>query len=262
MLILLSPAKNMNFAPYARSAPPTEPRMLDDARALIRRARRMGAAEIKSLMELSDDLAKLNHERFQTFQDDPRPEGAKPALFTFAGDVYQGFDAQSLSDEGVQRAQDRLRILSGLYGVLRPLDLIQPYRLEMGRALDTDRGANLYDFWGSRIAARLNGDLDGHESRILVNLASKEYFGAVDRRTLDAQVVTPSFKDEKDGKLRALGFFAKRARGEMARWAVERDVRSLNDLKAFNGMGYAFRADLSSGDAWTFVRRQPEKKAA
>ncbi|WP_296817766.1 peroxide stress protein YaaA [Brevundimonas sp.] len=254
MLFLLSPAKRLDFSDHPLGAHATRPRMMEETAALARTAKRLTAPDLKRLMHLSDDLAKLNRERFRAF--DPEAEGGLPAALAFAGDVYIGLDARSLDGAAMAWAQDHVRSLSGLYGVLRPLDAIQPHRLEMGTRLKTRRGSSLYDFWGDRIARRLDADLEGHADGTLVNLASEEYFGAVDRKALKAPVLTIRFLEEKDGERRPVSFFAKKARGLMARWAIDNRVERAEDLKAFDVDGY--RLDETERDEWTFVRAQPE----
>ena len=258
MLIVLSPAKSLDFTPVPEVAP-TRPRFGKDTAALARTARGLRAADLKRLMHISDELATLNVQRFKSF--DPEGEGV-PAALAFAGDVYQGLQARTLNPDALAFAQDRLRILSGLYGLLRPLDAIQPHRLEMGTRLHTRRGETLYDFWGDRISRQLNADMDGHAERVLVNLASQESFGALDRRELRAPVITCHFREEKDGAVRTLAFFAKRARGLMARYAVDHRLERAADLKSFDTAGYRFRPDLSSDADWVCVRPQPPAKTA
>ncbi|MDO1558277.1 peroxide stress protein YaaA [Brevundimonas sp. 2R-24] len=259
MLILLSPAKRLDFTPAPESLPLTQPVLREQTAQLARTTRRLTAPDLKRLMHLSDDLTRLNRERFRAF--DPESEEGLQAALAFAGDVYQGLRARELDRPALEWAQDRVRILSGLYGVLRPLDAIQPYRLEMGTALPTRRGKSLYAFWGDRISHRLNADLEGHSDPTVVNLASQEYFGAVDRKALKAPVVEIRFLEEKDGEARVLSFFAKQARGLMARWAIERRVERAQDLKGFDAAGYRFAADRSSDHEWTFTRPQPAPKA-
>ena len=217
MLILLSPAKNMNFDPAPEAPRATKPIFLKDAAELSSTTKKLTKAKIKSLMKISDKLAELNHERFQAFDPDGRSESLKQAALAFNGDVYLGLEAGTMSKDDFAFAQDHLRILSGLYGLLRPLDAIQPYRLEMGSRLKNPRGENLYDFWGDRIAQEIDKAVKGHEDPTVVNLASHEYFGAVDRKALKAPVVTPVFKETKDGDGKIVMFYAKRARGMMAR---------------------------------------------
>lgn len=264
MLMLLSPAKNMNFdpPPEGLAVEATKPRFLKDAREIAGAARTLSPAKLKKLMAISDKLAELNHERFQAFRGDFKANGQKPAALAFNGDVYLGLDAKTMSAEDFDFAQRTLRILSGLYGLLKPLDAIEPYRLEMGSALKTTRGKTLYAYWGDAIARAINTDLDGHDDPRVVNLASNEYFSAVAPKALKAKVVTPVFKEEKDGKLRQLQFFAKRARGLMARWAIDNRVSRVDDLKAFDAEGYRLRPGDSSEDVWLFSRRQPPLKSA
>ncbi|MET0336796.1 MAG: peroxide stress protein YaaA, partial [Caulobacter sp.] len=207
------------------------------------------------LMSLSDNLAKLNRERFQAF--DPQSEEGLQAVLAFNGDVYLGLRARELDKRALGWAQNHLRILSGLYGVLRPLDLIQPYRLEMGTRLKTKRGPDLYRFWGARIAGQLNEASRGARDRTLVNLASAEYFGAVDAQALEMPTVHVRFLEEKDGEARVLSFFAKRARGMMARYAIDNRIDRAEGLKAFDSGGYRFRPELSGANEWTFARPQP-----
>lgn len=253
MLIVLSPAKRLDFSPAPIQVEPTSPRFADDTASLAKTAKRLTKAELRRLMSISDDLAELNRKRFQAF--DPAPEaGEQPAVLTFAGDVYQGLDARSLDAASLQWAQDRIRILSGLYGLLRPLDRIQPYRLEMGVRLRTRRGGSLYDFWGDRISKQLNADAEGHADPTLVNLASQEYFGAVDARALKLALVNVQFREARDGESRIVSFFAKKARGSMARYAVDERIERAEDLKAFDRDGYRFDAGASTGTEWIFIR--------
>lgn len=260
MLILLSPAKNLNFDAVPGAPKPTKPALLKDTAELAETTRKLTKSKLKSLMKISDDLAATNFERFQAFKADIKAPGAKHAALAFNGDVYWGLDAKTLDTEDLKFAQDHVRILSGLYGLLRPLDAIEPYRLEMGSALKNPRGKNLYEFWGDRIAKEINKALKAHDDQTVVNLASKEYFSAVDLGTLNARIVTPNFRDEKDGKLRSLQFFAKRARGAMARAAAQKRIANAEDLKALVIDNYKFKAKLSSDDEWVFTRPQPAPK--
>jgi len=261
MLILLSPAKNLDFEPARPELEATTPALMTETRNLAGVAKDLSRADLSRLMGISDALADLNHQRFQSFRVRGAPEGAKPAALAFNGDVYQGLRAESLSAADLAWAQGRLRILSGLYGALRPLDAIQPYRLEMGMKLKTERGETLYDFWGDRIARELNKALKATGSDVVVNLASNEYFKAVDVKALKARVITPSFKDEKNGKLRALMFYAKRARGEMARWMIENRVEDVATLTTFRGMDYAYDKAGSTDEEFLFTRPQPATKS-
>lgn len=250
--MILSPAKRLDFSDPATDVPATAHRMTEDVRSLSVTARRQTQADLRRLMGISSDLAKLNQARFKAF--DPDSEEGLQAALAFAGDVYQGLDARSLAADDLGWAQDHLRILSGLYGLLRPLDRIQPYRLEMGTRLKTRRGSSLYDFWGDRISKALNADAEGHGDPTLVNLASQEYFGAVDARALKLPVVTIHFREEKDGESRIISFFAKKARGTMARYAIENRIDRAGDLKAFDRDGYRFQAGQSTDSDWIFIR--------
>lgn len=262
MLIVLSPAKNLDFDPVDGAHEPTRPAFLDEARTLGDVAMKLSPARLKKLMGISDKLATLNHERFQAFRGDGQSNSQKPAALAFNGDVYLGLDAKTLGADDLAFAQNHMAILSGLYGLLRPLDLIEPYRLEMGSKLKNPRGKDLYAFWGDRLARAVDERLAGHDDRVLVNLASREYFTAIDQAALKAPVITPVFKEEKDGDLRQLQFYAKRARGLMARWAIENRITHASDLKEFSVDGYRFRKGKSADDVWLFTRKQPDPKKA
>lgn len=257
MLTVISPAKRLDWSETSHAK--TTPIFERESQRLAAHGRALTLSKLKSLMDLSDDLARLNRERFQAFSDDPKEEDTRPALFAFAGDTYIGFDARSLDKASIDRAQQRLRILSGLYGVLKPLDAIQPYRLEMGSRLKTRRGSNLYDFWGEEIARALNADAEATDSDILVNCASQEYFGAIDLKRLDLRVITPQFYEVRNGTPKMISFFAKKARGAMARFIVENDVRDLDGLETFNADGYAFTG--RDGDTLRFERAEEAKAA-
>ena len=261
MLILLSPAKNLNFDPAPGAPRATKPLFSKDVSELAETTRKLTKTKIKTLMGISDKLADLNHERFQAFDPDGKANSAKQAALAFNGDVYLGLDANSLSADDLKFAQGHLRILSGLYGLLRPLDAIQPYRLEMGSRLKNPRGATLYDFWGASIAQEIDKTLKRSDDPTVVNLASNEYFSAVDKSALNAPVVTPVFKEEKDGRMKTLMFYAKRARGMMARWAIENRIENAQDLKKFSVGGYKFREGDSGDDLWVFARPQPPTKS-
>lgn len=255
MLIVLSPAKALDFSPAPDGAPLSAPELAAETAELAKVTRKLTAADLKRLMSLSDTLAKLNRERFQAF--DPASEEGLQAAFAFNGDVYAGLRARELDRKSLAWAQDHVRILSGLYGVLKPMDAIQPYRLEMGTRLKTPRGHSLYDFWGGRIAEALNRAAMGHKDKTLVNCASGEYFGAVDREALKLPVVACRFLEEKDGEARIISFFAKKARGTFARWMVENRIERAADLKAFDAAGYRFVAEMSDEAQLTFARPQP-----
>ena len=251
MLMVLSPAKSLNFED-APSAPLTTPQLLGDIAELAKTTRRLSGAELKRLMGISDNLAQLNRARFQAF--DPACEDGVQAAFAFAGDVYHGLQARTLDRKGLAYAQDHIRILSGLYGVLRPLDAIQPYRLEMGVRLKTRRGPDLYRFWRGKVTEALRQDLDGRKDPTLVNLASQEYFGAVDAEALDHPVVTCHFREVKGGEAKIVSFYAKKARGLMARFAADQRIAKASDLKAFDAAGYGYDSSRSTDTEWTFVR--------
>ncbi|MDX8347828.1 peroxide stress protein YaaA [Cognatiyoonia sp. IB215446] len=256
MLVVVSPAKSLDMAPVEIAA--TAPVFQDDAVRLSKTAQNLTLKQLKGLMDISDDLARLNRDRFRAFAAEPAPEAIKPAALAFNGDTYQGLEAKTLSADDLAWAQDHLRILSGLYGLLRPLDAIQPYRLEMGSKLKTRRGKSLYDYWGDTIAKALNAQATAQGTDTLVNCASQEYFGAADRKTLKLRVITPTFMELKDDKPRIVSFFAKRARGAMARFIIENRLTEADAIKDFHTGGYAFDSDLSEGDKWVFLRDYPE----
>lgn len=253
MFILLSPAKKLREGvasiPQASVAALTK-----DAEILSRTTRGLSKNKLKDLMSLSDNLAELNVGRFQAIEFPHQPSNASPAALTFNGDVYQGLDAESLSMEDLEWAQDRLGILSGLYGILRPLDLIQPYRLEMGTALKTRRGPNLYQFWGDRIAKEINVRTSLQAQPCIINLASNEYFKAASAKNINAPIITPAFKEIRDGKPKIISFFAKKARGMMARYIIENRLEEPESIQQFNVDGYQYRPDLSKGPQWVFAR--------
>ena len=255
MLIVLSPAKALDFSAAPATAAITTPQFSERTAELAKVARKLRVVDLKRMMSLSDDLARLNRQRFQAF--DPEADDGLQAAFAFNGDVYAGLQARALDRKSLAWAQDHLRILSGLYGVLRPLDAIQPYRLEMGVQIKTRRGQSLYDFWGPDVALALNTAAAGHKDRTLVNCASQEYFAAVDRQALTLRVVSCRFLEEKDGEARILSFFAKRARGLMARYAIDNRIDRVADLRGFDSAGYRFVAEQSSETELTFARPQP-----
>lgn len=262
MLTVISPAKSLDFATaVSRRLVPkdrlTQPDFLDESAELIKRMRRLAPAEIARLMNLSDQLADLNAARYAAWHRPFSAENAKPAAYAFKGDVYLGLDTASFDRRDLNFAQKHLRILSGLYGLLRPLDLIQPYRLEMGIQVDTGRSDNLYDFWGGKLTEALNERLAEQKDRTLVNLASNEYFRAVRPGQLLGRVVTPVFMDRKNGAYKVISFFAKKARGMMARYLVRQRIDRPGGLKSFNLGGYAYSADLSTRDRWVFLRDEP-----
>jgi len=253
MLVVISPAKKLDMSVDDR-VPVTMPDFAADAETLAGVARGLSHDELRSLMSISPALAELNAERFAAFGTQP----VKAAALAFAGDTYQGLEAPTLDDDEMAWAQNHLRILSGLYGVLRPMDAIEPYRLEMGSRLKTERGKSLYDYWGPRLAEALNMQADAVGSKALVNCASQEYFGAVDRAALEMPVITPVFKEIKDGRARIVSFFAKKARGAMARYIVQNRVGAPADLQGFSAGGYRYAPDASEGETMVFMRDYPE----
>ncbi|MEM9619364.1 MAG: peroxide stress protein YaaA [Pseudomonadota bacterium] len=261
MLMLLSPAKAMNFDDVPDAPKATKPALTKDIAEIATVAKKLKRGDIKKLMGVSDSLADLNYERFQAFKTSGRLNGAKQAALTFAGDVYRGLDANTLKPDDLEFAQDHLRILSGLYGLLRPLDAIQPYRLEMGSRLKNPRGANLHAFWGPVIAEQLDKAVKTHDDPTIACLASNEYAKSVDRKALKSPFIMFNFKEIKDGKARAMMLYVKQARGMMARWAIENRIEKTQDLKKFSVGGYKFSKSLSSDDEWVFTRPQPPKKS-
>ena len=255
MLVVVSPAKSLDMNPV--DVPATTPDFQDDAVRLSKTAKNLTLKELKGLMSISDDLARLNRDRFKAFTAEPDAETTKPAALAFNGDTYQGLEAKTLTEDDLAWAQDHLRILSGLYGLLRPLDAIQPYRLEMGSRLKTRRGKSLYDYWGDTVAKALNAQAQAVGTDTLINCASQEYFGAADRKALKLRVITPVFMELKDDKPRIVSFFAKRARGAMARFVVENRVAEADGIKGFTSGGYAYDPDLSEGNKWVFLRDYP-----
>ena len=260
MLTLLSPAKTLDWSPAPDDLPTTKPLLRKDTKLLIDRCKKLDVAALRSLMKLSEPLAELNHERFQEMTARFSKKNSRPCLLAFKGDVYRGLDAASLSNKDLLWAQKHLRIISGLYGVLRPLDLMQPYRLEMGTRLDTDRGKTLYAFWGERIADSLDHEVEktGGQAAVL-NLASQEYSKAVPARSLSVPIVSAHFKEYRNGDLKTIAFSAKKARGLMARFIVANRIDNPKDVRAFAEAGYRFDPRLSSTETLTFTRKQPAK---
>lgn len=257
MLVVVSPAKRLDDK--AISTPnETLPAFQGAANDLASYGRELTPKNLQKLMGISENLAKLNADRFANFAECSTRENAKQAALFFAGDTYAGLEAASLDDEQMNWAQQHLRILSGLYGVLRPRDLIQPYRLEMGSRLKTKRGKNLYEYWGDTLSNALNKAADQVDTKTLVNCASVEYFGAVDLDALNLRVMTPVFMEQKAGAPKIVSFFAKKARGAMARFMIEQRITDPEGLKDFDTGGYQFRADMSEGDRWVFLRDYPE----
>jgi cytoplasmic iron level regulating protein YaaA (DUF328/UPF0246 family) len=256
MLVVISPAKNLDFDTPPTTEVYTQPAMLDDATRLAQRCKTLSPADISSLMKISDKLGGLNADRFASWATPFTQDNAKQAVLAFNGDVYTGLDAESLSQPELDYAQQHLRILSGLYGLLRPLDLMQAYRLEMGTKLDINEHKNLYEFWGERISHQLNSALSEQGDKVLVNLASNEYFKSVKPKVLDADVCTPVFQDCKNGQYKVISFYAKKARGLMARYIIQNKVSSVAQLKNFDVAGYQYSAEKSSGGNLVFTREE------
>ena len=254
MLALISPAKKLDTENEGPLGDFTVPQLLDKSDELVDTVKGLGKTKLKALMKLSDALTELNHARFEQYETPFTPNNAKQAVFMFRGDTFVGLDADTLSNDDLAYAQNRLNILSGLYGMLRPLDLIQPYRLEMGTKLSTQHGNNLYDFWGSRLTDTCNEATESHENRTVVCLASNEYIKAIQLEGLAGPFVNCHFKEIRDGVPRSFGFVVKKARGKMARFMVQNRVHTKDDLKDFSEDGYAFSPELSSEDNLTFVR--------
>ncbi|MCP9759499.1 peroxide stress protein YaaA [Aquitalea sp. S1-19] len=254
MLMLISPAKTLDNTPPSEGIPCTQPELLAHSAALMPTLRELSPQQLSQLMKISDTLAILNAGRFDSWQPPFTSSNAKQAVLTFMGDVYEGLGAQQMNQDELLWLQDRLRILSGLYGVLRPLDLMQPYRLEMGTRLANARGNNLYAFWGDIITDTINRRLAQDTDPVLINLASEEYFKSVKRQTINAAIITPVFQDRKNGQYKIISFYAKRARGLMVRWALKHKIEQAQDLRRFDSEGYAFDADASSELEWVFRR--------
>lgn len=254
MLIVLSPAKTLDYESAPVLKKNTMPMHLQRSAQLVTAARELSPDQIGALMGISDNLAQLNHRRFMNWGEPFTVNNAKQALLAFKGDVYTGLDAESMAPADFNFAQKHLRILSGLYGLLRPLDLMQAYRLEMGLKFDNPEGKNLYEFWGSEITDNLNQQLKTLKSEVLVNLASNEYYRAVKPRSLNAEVITPVFKDLKNGKYRVISFFAKKARGQMARYIIDKRLEDVVGIKRFRADGYRYNKDLSTARDWVFTR--------
>ncbi|MEK5762103.1 peroxide stress protein YaaA [Acinetobacter junii] len=254
MLALISPAKTLDYETALPTDIYTQPRLLEQSQQLIDVCRKLSATEIASLMTVSEKIANLNVERFRDWNAEFDFSNARQALFAFKGDVYTGLDAYHLKDHDIDFAQLHLRMLSGLYGLLRPLDLMMPYRLEMGTKLKNSRGNNLYEFWGSIITDQINQDLAEIDAKLLVNLASDEYYKSVNEKKIQAEIIKPVFLDQKNGKYKVISFYAKKARGLMARYLIENKLSQLEQLKAFDSEGYYFDAESSSDKELVFKR--------
>ncbi|MEM9583880.1 MAG: peroxide stress protein YaaA [Pseudomonadota bacterium] len=259
MLTVISPAKKLDMS--ATNITPTMPEFQDDANTLAKAAGRLSVKKLGALMSISDSLAKLNYDRFKAFEPHSTTENSKPAALIFAGDTYTGLEAGSLDAEELNYAQNHLRILSGLYGLLKPKDAIQPYRLEMGSRLKSGRKNSLYDYWGDKIALKLNEEAEAQGTDTLINCASQEYFGAVDLNALTLNVITPTFLEDKPGGPKIVSFFAKQARGAMARFIIQNRITSPEGLRDFNTGGYAFQPDQSTREKPVFLRTEEALQA-
>jgi len=256
MLIILSPAKTLDFDEQELSLPNTLPEFIPEASQLITELKKFSTQEIASLMSLSDKLAALNASRYSSWSKSFNRENSKAALLAFNGDVYEGLDAKSLTKKQLEFAQKNLRILSGLYGVLKPLDLMQAYRLEMGTRLQNKKGSDLYSFWGSKITKAIQGELANQKKPVLLNLASDEYFRVIQPKELGYPIISPIFQDEKDGKFKIISFYAKRARGLMARYVIQNTIQDPEKLKNFDLEGYQYIESLSEQIQPVFQRKQ------
>lgn len=254
MLIVISPAKTLDYESPVKARDYSQPEFLKDSRALIRELRKLAPEDLSELMHVSPKIAELNFARNLNWKTPFSPDNARQALFAFKGDVYTGIEVENYSAADLRFAQRHLRILSGLYGLLRPLDLMQPYRLEMGTRLANARGRDLYAFWGGRITEALNRALADQKDEVLVNLASNEYFRAVDAAALNGRIITPVFKDSRNGACKVISFYAKKARGMMTSWIVHNRVKKVKELENFDVAGYRFDPGMSKGDELVFTR--------
>jgi len=256
MLLVVSPAKNLDFETPLPTDKFSQPELLDHSQALINYCQKLAPADISTLMGISDKLAGLNAARFGEWSMPFTVENSRQAVLAFNGDVYTGLDAKTFTEADFDFAQQHMRILSGLYGLLKPLDLMQAYRLEMGTRLANDRGTNLYQFWGDIITNSLNVALAEQGDDVLINLASNEYFKSVKKKELNGEIITPAFKDWKNGQFKMISFFAKKARGLMARYIIENRLTDKEQLKSFDVAGYQYSEDLSQGNDWVYTRKE------
>ena len=256
MLIVLSPAKSLDLESPVKSRKFSQPEFLADAKKLVKDLKKLNPEELSELMHMSTKLGALNYERYANWHPPFNQENSRPAIFTFMGDVYQGLEASTFSTADINCAQKHLRILPGLYGILKPLDLMQPYRLEMGTRFSTSKGNDLYDYWGDKLTRSLNSELADDKKKVLVNLASNEYFNAIQPKNLDATIITPAFKDFSNGKYRFLSFYAKQARGMMAAFIIKNRINSIDKLKQFDVAGYRYSEQDSSDSKPVFLRKK------
>lgn len=256
MLLVISPAKTLDFETKVAVKQATKPKFLDQAAELIELMREYGPDDIVKLMGVSEKIALLNVERYSNWHIPFNRSNAKQSILAFKGDVYTGLNAETFSEQDFEYAQQHLRILSGLYGLLKPLDLMQAYRLEMGIKLPTDQGKNLYEFWGDKITKAINQQLKKLDSNVLVNLASNEYFNSIDKKILKAKIITPVFKDYKNGHYKIISFYAKKARGLMSAYIIQNEISEVEKIKAFDAAGYKFDAASSNDNDWVFLRKE------
>lgn len=256
MLIVISPAKTLDYETPPKTKVFTTPDYLEHSQRLINRLRNFSSLDISDLMKVSAKIADLNFDRYESWKLPFTQKNAKQAILAFKGDVYTGLDASTFKTNDFKFAQNHLRVLSGLYGLLRPLDLMQPYRLEMGSKLKTDQGKNLYEFWGGDITQGLNEQLKKIKSDILINLASNEYFKSVRPKELNAEIITPAFKEFKNGDYKMIGIYAKKARGLLSRYIILNKLNDPEDIKSFSEDGYRFNKKLSKDNNWVFTRKQ------
>lgn len=256
MISVVSPAKSLDFGTPSRVKDFTEPVFLKESQILVNDLKKCSPDQLSVLMKISDKLGVLNAERYNGWSSPFTLSNAKQAVFAFQGDVYKGLEIESFSKDDLKYAQNNFRILSGLYGMLKPLDLIQAYRLEMGTSFKNEKGKNLYDFWGTSITEQINRDLNKQKSETLLNLASNEYFKVIKAKQLQATVITPVFKDWKNGQYKIISFFAKKARGMMASYQIRNKILRIDDLKGFDRDGYLYNEDISQGNNLVFTRKQ------
>ena len=256
MITVLSPAKKLSKECFSHSTVNQPPSFLNESEELISILKTMDPPGLMSLMGISEKLATLNWERIQSWGKEFKVTNSREALYSFMGDTYTGLDSKSLSEKDINFAEKNVRILSGLYGILRPLDLMMPYRLEMGTKLKNKAGGSLYDYWGDNLTRSLNNELKSHQQNVVINCASVEYFKSINRPTLQAEIITPHFKELKNGKMKIISFFAKRARGMMARYVIQNQIKNKNDILAFDLGGYSFDPTLSLPNEPVFTRAQ------
>ena len=254
MITIISPAKTLDYYNTIHTNKYSQPELLDDSEILAEALKKFSKNELAKLMDINPDLASLNYERYLQWKKPFTPENAKQALAVFKGQVFIGLEAKSLTNDELLFAQNHLRILSGLYGILRPLDLMQPYRLEMGTPLENNRGENLYAFWGTKITDFINNELSKQKKKVLINLASNEYYKSVQSKKIDGEIITPVFKEAKGNSFKVIAVYAKTARGLMSRFILKNKIEDPEQIKAFDSEGYLFNKDLSSAKEWVFTR--------